>query len=126
MGSGIGMAQDGRLIGGALYYNYNGASVWMTVAGEGQWLSKTFLWTCFAYPFKQLRVRKVLAQVAGDNRASLALCKAAGFEHEATLKDADPNGDILIMSLTRDQCRWLNIRVDLHGQIFRTNASGLQ
>jgi RimJ/RimL family protein N-acetyltransferase len=124
-GSGIGLEENGRLVAGCTYQNFNGASVWISAAGErgGRWMTRGFLWTSFAYPFRQLQVRKLLAQVASGNEASRKLVEHLGFRLEATLKDADPSGDVLVYGMTKSQCRWLNIRVPLNGQEFQSAAA---
>lgn len=119
VGQAIGLRDDwGKWIAGTIFYNCNGQSLWLSVAAVPgrQWLNKAYLWTCFAYPFKQLGVWKVFAEVAEANKASRGFVERLGFRLEATLKDADPSGDILVFSMTRKECRWLNIKVNLNEQ----------
>jgi hypothetical protein len=104
-------------IAACCYESYNTASVIAYLAGEGsKWLTREYLWYCFFYPFEQLRVRKILAIIESTNEASIRLNTHFGFRLEATLKEAAPKGDLLIYSMTRDQCRWLSLREKYRGQ----------
>jgi RimJ/RimL family protein N-acetyltransferase len=105
----IGNERDGELMGGVTFDGYNGASVCMHVASNGsrRWLTRGFLRVVFLYAFEQLGVRKVIALVPSDNEAALKFDRHVGFVDEAKIADAHPGGDILILSMTRQQCRWI-------------------
>jgi RimJ/RimL family protein N-acetyltransferase len=105
-GTAIGLLSNGRLIAGVLYDHYNGASIAMHVAGEGNWLTRDFLRICFHYPFEQLKVRKVIGMVSSANKQAQRFDEHLGFTLEATIKDAAPDGDLLLYSMTREQCRF--------------------
>jgi RimJ/RimL family protein N-acetyltransferase len=109
----IGLFEDGELVAGVVFDSYNRASVCMHVAAvEGKrWMSRPYLQGCFAYAFRQLGVKKILGLVPADNTEARAFDEHLGFVLEATLKDAHPNGDLLIYSMTPDQCRWLHLKV---------------
>jgi hypothetical protein len=108
----IGLMETGRgPIAGVLFESFNGASVIAHIAATGKnWLNREFLWHVSYYPFMQLGVRKVLAPVESTNHRSIKWTEHFGFTLEATLKDAAPNGDLLIYSLTKDQCKWLDLK----------------
>lgn len=103
----IGLKKSGHLIAGVLYDNYNFRSIAMHVAGEGNWLNREYLWLCFHYPFVQLGVNKVIGFVSSANEKALNFDLRLGFKHESTIKDAAKDGDILILTMTKEQCPWL-------------------
>lgn len=105
----IGMVNDdGSIVAGVLYDHYNGRSIAMHVAGEGgRWITRPLLRAAFAYPFRQLGVGKVLGFVDSTNAAARRLDEHLGFVLEATLRDAGPHGDLLLYSMTAEQCRFL-------------------
>ena len=110
--SAIGLERDGQLVAGVLFDHYNGKSVAMHVAGEGSnWMTRNFLVTCFRYPFVQLGVHKIIGLVDSSNRLARRLDEHLGFTMEAVVKDAAPHGDLLIYSMTREQCRFLSYEV---------------
>lgn len=117
-GSTIGLWEDGvGPVAGLLYESCNGASVLGHLTGIGRkWMNREFLWFCFYYPFEQLKVNKILGLVESTNLEAQRLNTHLGFRLEATLKDAAPKGDLLIYSMTRDQCKWLNLRDNYRGQ----------
>lgn len=106
----IGYEQDGNIIAGVIYEGYNGRSVAMHVAGEGNWLSREYLWAVFHYPFEVLKVVKIVAGVSSSNVKAMKLDLALGFIIEATIKDAAKDGDLNILTMTKDQCSWLKRR----------------
>lgn len=107
-GSTIGLEEDGELIAGTLYEDYNGANVNVHLAGIGKkWLNREFLWFCFYYPFEQLKVKRLTGIVPSCNDDAMRFDLHIGFRHETTLKDAHPKGDIHILVMRREDCRWL-------------------
>ena len=102
---------DGAFVGGAAYGNFTGRSCEMHTAGvRPRWVSRDLLWTCFDYPFTQLGVEKVFGRVQASNEAALKFDFNLGFREEARLKDVYPDGDLVILSMYRQDCRWLNLR----------------
>lgn len=108
-GFAFGLERDGELIAGVLFDNWNGASLMMHVAAEPgvNWLRRDFIRVCFTYPFLQLQVHKVLGFVASTNLPARRFDEHLGFVLEATLTGAHPGGDLLVYSMTRDQCKWI-------------------
>lgn len=107
-GSAIGRMKDGRIVAGVLYVDFNGANVCCHIAGEGRgWLDRRFLSMIFDYPFNQLKVRRITGYVVSTNTAARRFDEHLGFELEAILQDAHPDGDLCIYKMTADQCRWL-------------------
>lgn len=106
--SAIGRIKDGRIVAGVLYQDYNGANVSAHIAGEGKsWLNKKFLSIIFDYPFNQLKVNRITGYVVSTNKAAQNLDEKLGFKREAILRDAHPDGDLIIYAMHKDECRWL-------------------
>lgn len=104
----LGRIKNGRIVGGITYSDFNGANVMCGIASDGQgWLNKQFLSVIFDYPFNQLQVKRMTAVIASDNQKSIHFVERLGFELEAILQDAHPNGDLRVYKMTRDACRWL-------------------
>lgn len=118
LSTGIGVENDGQLIAGVVYNEFNGANCNMHVASDrsAKWLSREFLWMCFDYPFNQMidkagnRLKRITGFVEDDRTDAIIFDEHLGFEWEATLKDAHPNGDILVYVMRRENCRWLNLK----------------
>lgn len=106
----VGWERMGRIIACVAYDNFNGASICMHVAGEGKrWLTREYLRFCFAYPFEQLKVRKVLGLVPSTNADAIKFDEHLGFVREAVISEAVPGGDLIVYSMTREQCRHLEM-----------------
>lgn len=92
--------------------DYNKANVNMHVASVPgkRWLNREYLWYCFFYPFEQLKVKRITGLVASSNAAARKFDENIGFTLEATLKDAHPDGDLLVYCMTKDNCRWLTLK----------------
>ena len=98
-------------VAAALFEGCNGASISVHLASaHRQWLNREFLWFVCYYPFEQLKVHKVIAPIESSNSDSIRWTEHFGFTLEATLKDAAPKGDLLIYTITRDQCKWLALK----------------
>lgn len=109
-GSCIGVEKNGNLVGGVIYDNYNGASVCMHVAGDNKyWMTRTFLAYAFWYPFVQLKVNKVLA-ITGSKNPALSFHKNIGFIEECRITGAHQDGALVILTMSRHQCRFLELR----------------
>lgn len=108
-GAAIGLIKGGQIRAGVLYEDYNKAHVICHIAGEGRWACKEFLWVIFDYPFTQLNVRRITVPVASSNTTARNFVEKLGFELEAILQGAHPDGDILVYKMTADQCRWLGL-----------------
>lgn len=100
--------EGGELYGGAVYQRFTGASIGMHVAGfRSDWLSRDLLWAGFHYPFMQLGVKKVFGQIQASNTTALEFDLKLGFKIVATINDVFPDGDLIVVAMARDECRWL-------------------
>ena len=100
-----------ELVGGVLYNGYTRASINMHVAAfSPRWGSRDILWVCFDYPFNQLGCKKVFGQVPSKNEHALEFNLKLGFKIETLIPDVFPEDDLLVVSMVREDCRWLNIK----------------
>lgn len=110
----IANTRDGDIVGGFAFQNFTGVhgSIVAHMAGEdARWCSRDLLWMCFDYCFNQLGVHKIIAPVPGFAITALIQNTRAGYVPEAMIEHAFPDGSHLVMlSMTRDQCRWLKPR----------------
>jgi RimJ/RimL family protein N-acetyltransferase len=105
----IGLERNGRLVVGVVYDQFNGANVCMHISAEPgrHWLNRLFLWAMFDYPFNVLNVKRVTGQICSSNTDSIRFAEHIGFTYETRIKDASPNGDLLIYALFKNQCRYI-------------------
>jgi len=89
-----------------VYDHFNGRSICMHVAIEKP-VTRGYTRACFAYPFLQLGVEKVIGMVDSTNEDALRFDTKLGFTEEARIKDAGKYGDLVLLTMTRQQCRWI-------------------
>lgn len=118
----IGNEFDGKLRGVVGYDGYNGASIQMHVAGEGNWFSKDLLFAVFDYPFNVCQVNMVLGMVPSGNADAIRFNTHIGFKVEKVIPGAHPDGALWIMSMRREECRFLNRTRGHHGQEVKAAA----
>lgn len=108
----IGLERDGKLIAGVVYEGYNPHNIWMHVAAEpgGRWLTRQYLYACFAYPFVQLKVDKVRGYVNASNTDARRFDEHLGFRPEAVLSGAAPDGgDVILYVMEKKDCRYVSL-----------------
>ena len=80
---------------------------------EVNWMSRDLLWAAFDYPFNKLGVSVILGQICADNTDALRLNRHLGFKVVAEIPDAHMEGDLVIMAMRKEDCRWLDIQCPL-------------
>jgi hypothetical protein len=114
MDSCIGVLRDAdRPWGGVIYTGYTGkgGSIEAHVAGDGvRWATRDLLWAAFDYPFQRLGCRVLLGRVNSSNLNAVKLDLKLGFKVATVIPNGYPNGDMLVLSMRRDECRFLDIQ----------------
>lgn len=108
----IGLERDGQLVAGAFYENWNRRSIVGHIAIHGK-ITIGFVRAICSYPFDDCGVHKLIGPISSNNKKAIKFAIRIGFEEEARIKDADPDGDIILFTLTKDKCRYLGVR---HGK----------
>lgn len=104
----LGYVKDGVPKWAMIYDNYETASIQMHVAGDSpKYWSRQALQAVFEYPFYQLRVKKVIGICNSENTRALSIHLRLGWGLEAVVKDVYEMGNMYILSMTQEQCRWL-------------------
>lgn len=99
--------------GGAIYTMNTGpgGSIWVHFAGrDPKWITHDMLWMAFDYPFNQCRVEYLYGVVEENNTRVLDLDLKFGYQITARLPGLFATGDGLVLSMRRDQCRWLRLK----------------
>ena len=100
--------EDGELIAGAMYDHYNGHVVNGHIYIRGIPLRQWFVYI-FDYPFNVLKVHKIIGQVPSSHIDAIKIDKNLGFVEEARIKGYyGENDDLIIFTMTKDQCKFLN------------------
>jgi len=112
----IGQEIDGNLVAVVGYCSFmpNACQMHIAAVSEVNWMSRDLLWAAFDYPFNVLGVKVILGQICGSNEDALRLNRHLGFKVVAEIPDAHMDGDLVIMAMRKEDCRWLNIRSSLN------------
>lgn len=106
----VGLERDGELIAGAVYEGFNGHNVWVHLAAVpgSNWMTREYLRYCFHYPFNEMGVQRLSGYVNASNTAARKLNEHFGYQQEAVLKGAAPDGgDVILYVMWRENCRYL-------------------
>lgn len=102
------LVRNGEIRGAVWLENYNGASLLMHVVGDGRrWLTRAFVEAVFHYTFNVLGCKKLIGIVRETNRDARRFDEHLGFRKEHVIEDADPEGGLIIYSLKREDCKFL-------------------
>lgn len=97
----------GNVVGGAYFYSYReGRDIYVAVAmADGVNMPRDAVVKILAYPFLQLDLRRISADIEEDNRRALEQAEILGFQLEGIKRGAGSRGqDVFMMGLFRDQC----------------------
>lgn len=105
----IGVERKGRLIGGVVFDSFEtGVRCSMHCAGiEANWCTRSLLKVCFDYVFNMTKCKVVINTVSSANEQSIKFTKHVGFKQIGIVKDGASDGDLVILALHKDDCRWI-------------------
>ena len=100
---------NGNIKWAVVFDNYHeGGSIHIhTAVADRKYVTRRAIQAVFEYPFIQLGVKKLIGIVNSENAAALSLDLRLGFQIETVIKDAYERGDMYILSMTPEQCRWI-------------------
>lgn len=114
------VTKEGKILGVVGFDNWNGASCQMHAAGEGNWVSRELIRATFDYVFNVAGLNVVLGLVPSSNAKALRFDRHVGFNEVARIKDGTPDGDLVILQLRREDCRYLR---EEHGKQIESAAA---
>jgi len=103
--SALGWTVDGVLTAGLVFTDSNGAQCLANIALDGRVFPRTLLHAGLSYAFGQLQLRRLTFIIKEANIASQELVRRLGAIPEATLRDADIDGNLLIYALFPADCK---------------------
>lgn len=117
--SAVGFAEDGILIGGTVYHNYNpeaGVVEMTTASTSPRWLTPRTLHAIFAIPFNQWGCQLVVLRVSETNERMIRIAKRFGFEGHLIPRLRGRGEGEWIFTLTDDAWRDTKFERSGHGQ----------
>lgn len=92
-----------------LYSGFTGTAIFCHYAGDDAWMTRDLIWVGFHYPFVQLGCTRIFGFISSLNSRAMKVSKKLGFIEEARLVGAVPRGDLVVVSMRREDCRWLKL-----------------
>ena len=101
----LGVTDGNDLLGGIVFFNATDSDIQCAVAAVGPQAAKPrAMAQIFAYPFVQLGLERVSAEIELDNERSIKLARGLGFVREGTKRRAAPGGrHVGVFGLLRQQ-----------------------
>lgn len=118
----LGVLSGDRIVAGVTYQDFNGVNVICEIAARPRalWAREPVLRQIFGFPFLVLGCHRITIGIEDRNELSLRLCRRLGFVEEARLQAAaSDRGDVVVLRLFREECRWIE-----HGQEDQGSAAG--
>lgn len=104
----IGNVEGTQIKGVVGFDNWNGASMQIHVAGEGNWVTRDFLRTVFQYVFRECKAKVLIGLVDVGNLPLIKFNKHLGFKVEHVIADAHPSGSLIVFTMRPWECRYLS------------------
>lgn len=106
----IGVILNNKIIAGVTYTNYiPELSIEMSVAGvDKRWCNRHNLKAFFAYPFIDLRVKRVSTLCSAQKEGVIMFNKRLGFTQEGYHRAAwSLGGDAISWGMLESECKWI-------------------
>lgn len=106
----LGVIKRDQLVAGVVFERYNGVHVEVAIAAVtgSRWADRRTLFALFDYPFNQLGCEAITVLVSSTNLESLNLAMKLGFQPQAYVPFAAPDGSTLIvLQMFRSACGWI-------------------
>lgn len=97
--------EAGAIVGGAVFNNWNGANVELSLAGRGAVTRQAFR-DMAEYAFRQIRARRITMHTKAANLRLVFQAERNGFAREGMRKAFFPDDDAVALVLLREHSRW--------------------
>jgi len=108
----MGVEKGGEIVAGVVINNYNGvnATCHIAIAYKTREIVQLFKAVC-DYAFRQCGLKRLTGMVPMSKPNVVAFDKHLGFEEEFVMrKAAHDGGDLVVLVMWPDKCRWLGGR----------------
>lgn len=105
----LGLEKNGELVAVVVYDGFSEFDCNMHIASDGTsaWMNKSLLVSAFAYPFVQLKLKRVTGLVPAKNEAALKFDEHLGFQREGLHPKACGDDDMISLGLLKENCRFI-------------------
>ena len=105
----MGVEMNGEIVAGVVFNNYNGANATAHIAiAKPCKAARELIKHAFRYAFVHCGLQRLTGMVPASEPKTAAFDLHLGFEEEFVMKRAAPDGgDMLVLVMWPDKCRWL-------------------
>jgi RimJ/RimL family protein N-acetyltransferase len=105
----IAVIKNGVIQAGILYERFTGESIEIHIGANPnkRWLTKSFLHAWFHYPFVQLGVNRITANIASKNTTAIKMAEHLGFIKEGVIREAMDGDDLIAYGMLKNECRFI-------------------
>lgn len=105
----VGFSKDGQLVAGAIFTNYTGFDVTISLASKVKgWATKQTFPYIATLVFEKWHCRRLTAIIAKQNKHAREFSEKIGFKLEGVKrKGYRDNDDAMIYGMLKSECRWL-------------------
>ncbi len=103
----VAQREDVALAIGYNSFRGNTCSIHIVVNDRENALNRRTLREIFEYPFIDCARTHVIAPVDSKNEESLTICRKGGFKEIYRFPEGADDGDLVIFSMSREECPWL-------------------
>lgn len=120
----MGVLRHGEIVAVAVFNQYRHPNIEISfVTANPRWATPEAVRAIMAYPFRQLRCKRITSTTEATNQRARAFLCRLGFSQEGYHPDALPTGDAVTYGLlARDAERWLGAEED-SGQIIAASSA---
>ena len=102
----IGREENGKILGVAAVFNYDGRSCESGWCGEKGWMTLGFLNLLHDYIFDQLKCVRVTALIDASNQVAIKQAERVGFKLEGRLREGSEDGDKLVYGMLKKDYKY--------------------
>lgn len=108
---GIGVMDDGMILGCMVYDNYlpHLSSIAVSIViSDKRCVTRQAIKRMMHYPFIELNLNRITANIDSSNEKSIKLCKKLGFALEGVIREGSLDyRDLLVFGMLKRECKWL-------------------
>ena len=104
----MGLERNGDMVAGIVMDNFNGRNAFPHIAIERPGKDLILLLRAFChYAFHLCGLKRLTAFVDASNDKVLAFDRHIGFVDEFVMPDGAPDGELIVLVMRRETCRWI-------------------
>ena len=101
----IGVERNGELVAVAVFNDYTGYNVEITVASRGPWALRGVIRRAMYYAFTELGCKRITAHIRPSNARAISAATRVGFMQEGRARKWFGNEDAIILGLLTDEVK---------------------